>query len=161
MTLTSATNLIPKPSGMRGLLGVTLDPTSPSMRRSLEKYNFGERDGRGELARRAYHVIGQNISIEPFQICAGNYRVHYIAGPTVLSGDSDPIDTVLEPYDDYAVIFAAIRAVDKLEGNSTALRKDLDDTAKEADEFFAMMDGDDPDTITDADARGPVYWAPP
>lgn len=161
VTLTAASNLIPKPATFRRLLGVSLDPTSASLRRSLPKYNFGERDARGEFGGRAYHVVGQNIAIEPFAICAGNYRVHFVGGPTILVLDVDVIDTVLEPYDEYATTWAAIRALGKEESDNRGLYKDLEDIARDVDEFFAMLDGDDPSTIVDDTARGPAYWAPP
>jgi hypothetical protein len=157
VTLTAASNLIAKPATFRILLGVSLDPTVPSMRRALTKYNFGERDSLGLYAARAYRVIGQNISIEPFQLCAGNYRVHYIAGPTILAADGDPIDTILEPFVLYAETWAAIRAGVKEETDTRSLYVDLAALAQEIDEFFAMMDGDDPSTISDDDERGPSY----
>src|ERR1700675_301264 len=52
VTMTSASNLIPFTSlaNYRSLIGVTLDPTQPSMRRALPKYNFGERDSMGLFA---------------------------------------------------------------------------------------------------------------
>lgn len=160
VTLTAASNLIAKPATFRNLIGVTMDPTSPSVRRSLPKYNFGERDSMGLYAGRSYRVIGQNISIEPFQLCAGNYRVHFIAGPTILVADVDVIDAVLEPFDDYVTTWAAIRALSKEESETRGYYKDLEDGAQDIDESFAMMDGDDPSTITDDDERGPSYWTP-
>src|SRR5712672_2752651 len=55
VTLTAVSNLIAKPATFRNLIGVTMDPTSPSVRRSLPKYNFGERDSMGLFAGRSYH----------------------------------------------------------------------------------------------------------
>lgn len=160
VTLTAASNLIAKPATFRSLIGVTMDPTSPSVRRSLPKYNFGERDSMGLYAGRSYRVIGQNISIEPFQLCAGNYRVHFIAGPTILAADVDVIDAVLEPFDDYVTTWAAIRALSKEESDTRTLYADLAASELNIDETVAMMDGDDPSAITDDDERGPSYWTP-
>lgn len=161
VTLSSASNLIAKPATFRNLLGVTLDPTSPSLRRSLPKYNFGERDSLGLYGARSYRVIGQNISIEPFQLCAGNYRIHYVAGPTLLVADNDVIDSILEPYDEYVTTWAAIRALSKEESDTSDLYRDLAKAEQDIDESFAMMDGDDPSSIVDADNRGPTFpWIP-
>lgn len=161
VTLTAASNLIAKPATFRNLLGVTLDPTVPSKRRSLTKYNFGERDSMGLFANRSYRVVGQSISIEPFQLCAGNYRVYYVAGPTLLVADVDVIDAILEPYDEYVTTWAAIRALAKEESDTRELYKVLEAAAIDIDESFAMMDGDDPSTIVDDDERGPTYWSEP
>lgn len=154
-------NAVAKPATMRRLMGVSKDPTIPSMRRSLPKYNFGERDSLGLLGPVAYHVIGQTIAIEPASISAGNYALYFVAGPTILVADADLIDTVLEPYDDYPTTWAAIKALGKEESATTDLRNDLTELAQSIDEFFAFSDGDDPSTIVDDDARGPVLYTVP
>ena len=160
-TLTAATNLQPKPADFRWHKGVTQDPTIPSLRRSLPKYNFNERDSMGTLGPRSQRIVGQNLSIEPFQLCAGNYRWHYVAGPTILVADVDTIDTVLEPYDDYATTWAAIKALGKEESDNRDLYAELATLQVQIDEVFAMMTGDDPDTISDDDSRGPALWQIP
>jgi hypothetical protein len=161
IVLTSASNQIAKPATFRRLIGVTMDPGSASLRRSLPKLQMGERDSGGLLGPRAYHVVGQNIEIEPFQICAGTYQLHFVAGPTILAADVDLIDTVLEPFDEYATTWAAIRALGKEESDNRGLYKDLEASATDIDEFFAILDGDDPSTIVDADETGPSYWSQP
>jgi hypothetical protein len=160
-TLTAASNLIAKPATFRRLLGVTMDPTIPSLRRSLPKFNFQERDSMGTLGPRSYRVVGQSIAIEPFQLCAGNYRLHYVAGPTILSGDTDVIDVVLEPYDDYATTWAAIKALGKEESDNRDLYAELATLQVQIDEMFSGIDGSDPSSINDDDSRGPALWQIP
>ena len=160
-TLTAASNLQAKPADFRWHKGVTQDPTIPSLRRSLPKYNFAERDSLGTLGPRSHRIIGQNLSIEPFQLCAGNYRWHYVAGPTILAIDTDVIDVVLEPYDDYPVTWACIKALVKEESDNRDLYAELAALKVDIDEVFAMMTGDDPDTISDDDNRGPALWQIP
>ncbi len=160
-TLSAASNLFPKPANFRRLIGVSLDPTSASMRRSLRKLMVGERDSAGLYGPRRYDLVGQNIAIEPFQLCAGNYRLHYVVGPTVLVSDSDAIDAILEPYDDYATTWAATKALGKEESDNRDLYRELDMLEKDIDEMFAMMDGDDASTIVDDDNRGPAIYSVP
>jgi hypothetical protein len=160
-TLTAATNLQAKPAGFRRLLGVSKDPTVPSQRRSLPKYNFGERDSLGTLGPRSYRVIGQNVVIEPFQLCAGNYAMYYVAGPTVLVADTDPIDVILEPYDDYVTTYVSIRTLGREESDNRDLYVELSKLEQEVIEAFAILDGDDPSTIVDDVARGPSIWTVP
>lgn len=160
-TLTAASNLQAKPANFRRLIGVSLDPTSPSMRRSLRKLMVGERDSLGQFGPRRYDLVGDNIVIEPFNICAGNYRLYYVKGPTILVADGDAIDTILEPYDDFVTTWAAIKALGKEESDNRDLYREIDMLTIEVDEAFAMMDGDDPSTIVDDLERGPAVWTVP
>jgi hypothetical protein len=135
---------------------------SPGLRRSLSKYNFGERDGLGQLGPLSYRVVGQTISIEPASTAAGNYAMYYVSGPTVLAIDSDAIDTVLEQYDDYVTTWAAIKALGKEESDTRDLYQDFYKLEADIVETLAMRDGDDPSTIVDDDARGPSWpWILP
>lgn len=161
VTLSSATNLIPKPAGFRRLLGLTLDPTSPGMRRSLPKYNKGNRDAYGTLGPRRYRVLGDSISVEPFQLAAGNYRIYYVAGPTKLVADGDTMDPVLADYVDYVVTWMCIKALGKEESDNRDLYVELAKVEQDVMEAFAMIDGDDSDTIVDDDDRGPSIWTVP
>lgn len=161
VTLSSATNIIPKPTGFRRLQGVSLDPTSPSTRRTLPKYTKGNRDAYATFGPRKYRMVGNGISIEPFQLSAGTYRVYFVSGPTILVADGDAIDTVLEPYDDYVTTWMAIKALGKEESDNRDLYVELAKLEQDVMEAFAMIDGDEPDTITDDDDRGPVYFTQP
>lgn len=156
----STGNTVALPAGFRRLLGVTRDPGAPGMRRSLPKYNMGERDFVGPLGPLSYRLIGQTIAIEPSTNAAGNYAMYYIAGPTVLANDSDAIDTVLEQYDDYVTTWAAIKALGKEESDTRDLYQDFYKLEADIAETLAMRDGDDASTIVDDDARGPAWpWA--
>lgn len=161
-TLTAASNLFTMTAGWRRVIGVSMDPTVPASRRSLPKYNLGERDGGGLFGPRSYRVVSSTqLAIEPFQLCAGNYRLYYVAGPTVLVADGDPIDVILEPYDDYVTTWAAIRALGKDESDNRDLYKDLEKLEEDVDQAFANLDGDDPSTVVDDDNRGPNYFNTP
>lgn len=161
VTLTAASNLIPNPTGMRRLLGVSRDPGVPAQRRSLRKYNEGERDGLGLLGPLGYRVVGQSIQIEPFQLCAGNYGVYYVAGPTVLTLDTDLIDSILEPFDDYATTWAATKALGHEESDNRDMYTDLAAIGQDAAEMFMGNDGEDASTIVDDENRGPTIWTVP
>ena len=160
-TLTAASNLFALPATCRRVLGVSKDPTVPGQRKSLPKYNQGERDSFGLLNALAYRVIANNVAIEPFQLCAGNYALYYVTGPTKLVADSDTVDSVLEPYDDYATTWAAICALGKEESDNRDLYQELAALEQDVREMFMIRDGEDPEVITDDDSRGPSYWTIP
>lgn len=160
-TLT-ATNTVALPTGFRRLLGVTRDPGIAGQRRSLPKYNFGERDALGQWGPLSYRIIGQTLSIEPAATAAGNYAMYYVSGPAVLALDGDAIDTVLEQYDDYVTTWAAVKALGKEESDTRDLYQDFYKLETDISETLAMRDGDDPSTIVDDDARGPSWpWILP
>lgn len=164
-TLTAASNSAALPATFRRLLGVSADPTVPGQRRALRKYNRGERDSQGLYGPRRYDLVssatGWSIVIEPFQLCAGNYRAYYEFGPTLLAADGDLMTAVLEPFYTYAVTWAATKALGKEESDTRDLYRDLDDMKEEIEIYFAQLDGDDANTVVDDDARGPAYWTGP
>lgn len=157
VTLTAASNLMAKPANFRRLVGVSKDPTIPALRRSLRKYNEGERDSLGILGPLSYREIGTNVAIEPANICAGNYAILYIAGPTKLVADTDAIDSVFEPYVDYVETWAAIKALGKEESDNRDLYSEIAQLEDTITTFFGQGGGDDADTIVDDDARGPTF----
>lgn len=148
--------------------GVTKDPTVPSLRHTLHRFNFGERDAQGQLPawgagrELAYDIQGSNIVVEPASLCAGSYAYYYLAGPvpwaTDGSGDSVAIETVYEPYVDFIAHWAAIKGLLKEESGETAqmLKADLRDIAEEIQAEF--NEGSDPATIIDTAQVGGIYW---
>lgn len=149
--------------------GVTRDPGSQSMRRTLRRFNFGERDAQGRLpawgaGRELAYDIQNNtqIVIEPASLAPGTYGVYFLVGPTAFatdgSGDSVNISTVFEPYVDFIATWAAIKGLMKDESLETAaeLRRDL---AVLADEIQAeFSESSDPATIIDVDQVGGTNW---
>ena len=160
-TLTNASNSSTLPATYRRVLGVTKDPAVPSMRKSLPKYMWGERDSFGLQGPLSYHVVGNAVLIEPSAVCAGNYAVYYLTGPTVLVADSDTMDTILEPYDDFVTTWASIKALGKEESDNRDLYVEIQGLTQDILEMFVMRDGDDASTIVDDDSRGPSIFSIP
>jgi hypothetical protein len=139
------------PSGMRRLVHVAKDPTSPSLRRTIHRLAAGELEGSQELG---YRVVGATVQIEPFNYCQGNYALYYIGGPTILVNATDALDAALEPATEFIETWAAIKAMGKSEDDTRDLRADLLDLAEELPVAFANIDSGDDEHITDMDNVG-------
>ena len=158
------------PAGFRRLLssGITKDPTVPSLRHTLRRFEFGERDAQGQLPawgagrELAFDIQGGNVVVEPAVLSAGNYSMYYVAGPTDFatdgSGDSVNIATVFEPYVDYVAHWAAVKGLMKEESTDTAaaLRVDLAALAEEI--LTEFNESSDPSTIIDQAQVGGIFW---
>lgn len=88
----TSTGLAPLPSDFQVIRGLDLNPTLTT-RREVRRYNFSNRDAgaRGlvdsRCARVRYRIVGRNVSLEPREYAAGNYRLHYVARPPTLTAD--------------------------------------------------------------------------
>lgn len=147
-TLTGTTSSTVLPATLRSLRGVTKDPDNISLRVSLRKWSFSERD---DVSRGVASV-------------AGAYRMYYVVGPTVLvagvdQGASSFIDPVLEPYGAYVELCAAIDGLDQEESDSNALRARLVDEREEIEWDIAGRDDAEPETIADVEDGGRVLIA--
>lgn len=148
--------------------GVTKDPTVPGSRRTLNHFNFGERDAQGQLPawgfgrELAFDIQAGNIVVEPASICAGNYAAYYLAGPVKWaldgSGDGTNIDAIYEPYVDFVAHWMAVKGAVKEDNLETAgdLKQDLRELADEIQAEF--NDSSDPATIIDVDQVGGRLW---
>jgi hypothetical protein len=148
--------------------GVTKDPTVPSLRHTLRRFSFGERDAQGQLPawgagrELAYDIQGSNIVVEPASLCAGNYAYYYLTGPVAWATDGTQDNTaiaaVFDPYVDFIAHWAAIKGLLKEESGETAqlLKADLKDMAEEIQAEF--NEGSDPATIIDLAQVGGIYW---
>jgi hypothetical protein len=161
-------NTVALASDFRQLLpgGVTKDPGSQSMRRSLRRFNFAERDAQGRLPawgtvrELAYDIQAGNIVIEPAVVSAGNYAYYYVAGPvpwlTDGSQDNTAIASVFEPYVDFIGTHTAIKGLTKDESDTADLRADLALIVESIQAEFNSVS--DPSTITDVYATGGGIW---
>lgn len=163
-------NTFALPAGFRSLRdsGVTKDPGVPSLRHTLRRFNFGERDAQGQLPawgagrELGFDIQGGNVVVEPEVLCAGNYAMYWLQGPTPWatdgSQDGTNIATVFEPYVDFIAHWAAIKGLLKEESTETAqsLKNDLKDLADEIQAEF--NETSDPSTIIDQAQVGGIYW---
>lgn len=148
--------------------GVTKDPAVPSARRTLNQFNFAQRDAQGLLPafgvgrELAYDIQAGNIVVEPSTLCAGNYAYYYLAGPVKWalngSGDSVNIDTIYEPYVDFVAHDMAIKGLIKEESLDTAQALRQEQAALIEDIQSEFNDSSDPATIIDVDEVGGRIW---
>jgi hypothetical protein len=96
----------------------------------VERLNFAERVGPGRFGQWGYwapctrwDLRGDNLVFDP-DPGTNNYLLHYIPTITNLSADGSTVDGV-RGWEDYAVTYALIRALDRQEQDSTFARMDL------------------------------------
>ena len=79
-------------------------------------------------ADRRYDLRAAMLTITPYEAAAGNYRAYYRAAPYKWAAptDSDPMDAQLEPYDEWVVIRAAMKALKIEEGDTNPWREELE-----------------------------------
>jgi len=160
-TLSGSTNTVTLVAGWRRVLGVTKDPSSQSLRQSLRKFNFEERDAAGNagptsIPERRYDIQGNNLVIEPASYAAGNYAYYYTIGPTKFAFDGSQdalnINAIFEPYVDYIEHRAAVNTLGREESDTNNLRANLQEIKDGIEgEFGASTE---PDTIVDVEATG-------
>lgn len=154
----AAGNSVAMNAAVRQIRGLSKDPTSPSLRRTVHPRNFDERDDQNALT---YDALGLNLVLEPFEYSAGVYRLYYVAGPTALVNVGDNIDTQLEPFVEYVETYMAIKAAGKEEGDSVDLRQDLKDLWDEIEGVCMNRDAAVGETIVDVERTGGArLWLP-
>lgn len=139
----------------RALHGLDYMPDTAA-RRTVPRRNFVERN-QGIIGRwipstlcidRAYDIRGFILTITPYEIAGGPYRVYYRYAPYLFTGSSDtnPLDPQLEPYDEYLTQMMAMRglgieegAQDPMANRLAELRKEILDEHSRDDEAPAII----------------------
>lgn len=150
----SAGDAVALPAGCRQVLGVSKDPDNVTLRTTLHRRNFDERD---EQYRRTFAVVGQTVDIQPFEYAQGSYRLYYVAGPTVLVAATDTIDPQIEPYVEFVETYMAVKAIGKEESDATDLKADLDAIWTEIEAEAAQRNVAIGETIVDTQRTGGRY----
>lgn len=126
----SSGNTMPIPATLYKLRGVD-DITDTGNPRTVRKFMFGERNDYlfsermslgAEFADVMYRMLGSVIEILPPDRAARPYTLWFVPTPTVPTADSDTID-VINGFDEYIVIDAAIKCKIKSEENHADLDK--------------------------------------
>jgi hypothetical protein len=75
---------------------------------------------------RTYRIVGSNLRVEPSDNATGDYRLWYVPSYTALSADGDAISTLISRnnWEEYIVIDAAIKILNKEESNSDRLMQE-------------------------------------
>ena len=122
----------------------------------LEQFNFNERN----LDSTTYSLIGchvkyrlqgSTIKLIPEDNVDGQYRVWYTPVPTELSSDSDSFEGI-NGWEEYVVVDAAIKCLQKEESSTTDLEKAKAQLGKRVADMAAKRDSAKPKTITNVNA---------
>lgn len=163
--LTTLAISAPQSTKFRAMHGLDLSPDT-NYRRTVPRRNFRERN-KGRIGwwypalwstDRRYDLRQTTLTITPYELAAGNYRIYWRPAPYKFasSADTTPLDTVMEPYDEYVRVLAAMMAVGIEEGGQDALasrlavlRNDIVESEKRDDEpaVIADVEGSDCDSF--------------
>lgn len=149
----------PANAAFRQLIALTRDPGTPQ-RRTVHPFEFAERDSQWMEPR--YRLMGHTLFIEPEEQAVGTYQLTYLGGPTnwlVIGDDGDPLSPPgLEPWKEFIMISAAIKALATNEKTSTAeLEARLAAIVEEIETHAGSMDRGEPGGVTDASDDGTWY----
>ena len=106
-----------------------------------------------------YRMMGSNLRIEPNDSATGNYRLWYIPSLTLLSSDSDTLDTLITRagWEEYIVVDAARKmrvkeesAVDSMDRAKAMLIRRIEEAASD-------RDADQPQAVNDVSYASSVY----
>lgn len=119
-TVTATAGTITLPADCYKVVGVDADPGTDN-ERPVRQFDWASRNRQSSVR---YRLMGSLIYFEPRNDSAGSYRLWYTPGHTALAGESDTISTLLERWEEYIVIGAAIRGLKKKELDTTDLERD-------------------------------------
>lgn len=128
---------------------------------ALHTYNWNERNSRNRQNRlnrnrdyiRTYRIIGDNVRIEPDDNAVGDYRIWYVPAFTALSSDSDVVNSTItrNNWEEYIVIDAGIKMLNKEESNATHLEREKKNMTGRIIRMASERDIDQPERITNSD----------
>ena len=148
----------------RALHGLDFYPDT-TQRRTVPRRNFQERN-QGRIGRwlpttlcidRAYDIRGNVLTITPYEIANGPYRVYYRYAPYLFTGpaDTNALDEQLEPYDEFLTQMMAMRALGIEESDQSPAGERLAELRKE---ILDEHSRDDENPVVMADVEGNDEW---
>jgi hypothetical protein len=155
------------PAAFYKLRGVDYQITSSDYI-NVPQFNFNERNrqvewsytARGNDAVRRYRMIADTLEITPSDRATGTYRLWYVPAVTALSTGSDSIPTALSKsgWEEYIVLYAAIKAKLKGEEDVTDMSNQLATLSARITSMSANRNADQPERITDLASFGRSRW---
>lgn len=113
-----------------------------------ERNRWAERYSRGDLeVWRAYRLMQGSICILPEDDYAGTYRLWYLLNYTAMTGDSDTLSDLMG-WDEYVVVDAAIKCLQKEESDASLLMARKDGLRRRIESEAANRDASGPERIT-------------
>lgn len=160
ITLEADTSSYPLPDNFYKCLGVDLHVSS-SQKVTLKPFNFGERNKfqSGYISPcefYQYKVQGGNIKFIPTPTSGGTVTLWYVPVAETLTSAST-IDSV-NGYDEFVIVDAAIKCLQKEESDTTALQLEKQEAISRIQSSASNRDAGEPKTVTDVDAQEPYWW---
>jgi hypothetical protein len=146
----------------RALHGLDLYPDT-TQRRTVPRRNFQERN-QSAFGRwlptilcndRAYDIRGYVLTITPYEIAGGPYRIYYRYAPYLFVSPTDttPLDGQLEPYDEYLSVMMAMTALGIEESSQDPMASRLAALGQEIISEHAR-DDEAPSVLADVEGDG-------
>lgn len=146
------------PAAFYKLRGIDYQVTSSDYL-NVPQYNFNDRNRqlqwgysiRGNDSVRMYRMIADTVEITPSDRSSGTYRIWYVPAVTALSGSSDTIPTALSKagWEEYIVLYAAIKAKLKGEEDVSDMENQKSALAQRIVSMSANRNADQPERVTD------------
>lgn len=104
-----------------------------------------------------YRLQGSNVKLTPADKAEGTYRVWYVPKLTLMSSDSDTLPDYMEAWDEYVVVDAAIKMLQKEESSTSALDQMKVNLKKRIEAMAKNRDSAHPEVILPS-SRPDFYW---
>lgn len=105
----------------------------------------------------AYRVVGDTIQFSPIPAAGLTIRLYYIPASPVLATDGDTFDGV-NGFEDWACLDAAIKMMDKEEGDTSGLEMRKQRLERRIMDMGANRDANEPARVTDVSGNGLPRW---
>jgi hypothetical protein len=155
-TLTGSANLYALPSDYKSMRGLDYQVSGNDWT-EVRRFQWEERerwsDSSGVAAwnatPRRYTVMSNTVYMVPVNGCSGNYRFWYRPRYTRLVAETDAIPSVMEEYDEYLVLHAAIRCADKDQMDTSSFQAELARIAARIDVEMSNADSSEPEMLSE------------
>lgn len=150
----------------RAMHGLDYFPDTTN-RRTIPRRNFRERNV-GPIGPwipsalsidRAYDLRGRTLTITPYEVAAGPYRVYYRRKPYAFTGTADatPLDSEIDQYSELIAVGAAIRAMVQEESDASQLVARREELKQQIADEHTRDDGA-PTVIADIEGDQSGRW---
>jgi len=105
-----------------------------------------------------YRLQGNSVVISPTNKAEGTYKLWYVPKMTQMTINTDTLPAYLEPWDEYVVVDAAIKMLQKEESSTTAVSAMKDSLKKRIEAMAHNRDAAHPEVILPSSRRDFWWW---
>jgi len=166
-TLAAGESTYDLPDDFYKLRGVDFKTGGQNEFSTLYPFTFKERNEQTSGLRRwpfgladiRYRLVKNTLRFIPEDSAQGDYQLWYIPAANTLSDDADEMDGV-NGWEDYVVVSATIRCLEKEETDTVNLRNELRMLKTRIEDSAANRDAGQPERIEDVNTSiyRPGYW---